>query len=153
MTMPWLQPFQQSTNLQWNTWLENFFAPIHIIFVLEQFIFKPENFEKESKVSRAANRELGEPSRVSDVSSAYYEILCSLWLIKMPFIFLFCFTRIASISAQRRNRYGAMGSPCLQPLFMWNCSDKWPHCKTEALNLLFKICIQSIKFFTKSKKV
>ena len=32
---------------------------------------KPENFEKYSNVSRAANRELCEPSRVNDLPSAY----------------------------------------------------------------------------------
>ena len=32
---------------------------------------KPEDFEKYSNVSRAANRELCEPSRVNDLPSAY----------------------------------------------------------------------------------
>ena len=111
---------QSSFHLEWwNTWLENFFEPIHIIFVLEQFIFKPENFEKKSNVSRAANKELGEPSRVSDVSSAYWEIYVLYCEHKCPLYFYLVVQ--ARISTQRRNRYGAIGSPCLQPLSIWNC--------------------------------
>lgn len=55
----------------WKTSLENFLEPIHTIFVLELFIFKPEMCEKKSKVSRAAKSDIGEPSKMSEVSSAY----------------------------------------------------------------------------------
>ena len=40
-------------------------------------------------ISNTANRDLGEPSRTSEVSFAYCEILCSLLSIKIPFMSVF----------------------------------------------------------------
>lgn len=62
--------------------IRKFLEPIHTIFVLELFIFKPEMCEKNSKVSRAAKSDIGEPSKISEVSSAYLEILRSFCYIK-----------------------------------------------------------------------
>ena len=75
-------------------------------------------------ISNAANRDLGEPSRTSEVSFAYCEILCSLLSIKIPFMSVFCFINIDRISAQRINKYGATVSPSLQPRCISNCLGK-----------------------------
>jgi hypothetical protein len=63
----------------WNTWSEIFFEPIQTILVLDVLIFRPEKLEKNSIVSNAAKSDLGEPSRASEVSSAYCDILCSVF--------------------------------------------------------------------------
>jgi hypothetical protein len=54
--------------------------------VLDVLILKPEKLEKYSIVSSAAKSDCGEPSRASEVSSAYCDILCSVLFIQMPFI-------------------------------------------------------------------
>ena len=72
------------------------------------FIFSPERFEKKSIVSRAVKRDCGDPSRIRHVSSAYWEILCSLPLIIIPPISWFCLMRIAKISEHMMNKYGAI---------------------------------------------
>lgn len=45
---------------------------------------------------------------MSEVSSAYRKILCSLLLIIIP-ISMFCFMRIARIFAHIKNKYGLLG--------------------------------------------
>ena len=85
------------------------------------------------------------------MSSAYWEILCSLPLIIIPPISWFCLMRIAKISSHMINKYGAIGSPCLHPLWILNCSERKPHCNTAALKSLFRILTQSILMFPKPK--
>ena len=92
-------------------------------------------------ISNAANGDLGEPSRTSEVSSAYCEILCSLLSIKIPFMSVFCFIYIARVSAQRINKYGTTGSSSLQPRCKSNYLDKKPLCSMVALKLVFKLFI------------
>ena len=102
-------------------------------------------------MSKAAKKDFDEPSRVRVVSSAYWEILCSLSHITIPLIPWFCLIRTIKISAQRRNRYGATGSPCRHPLWMRNCLDKNPLCNTHALKSVFRIFIQLIIYLPKLK--
>ena len=67
-------PPQSSFHLECcKTYFKNLLEPIHTILVFETFIFKPENFEKYTSVSSAANRDSWEPSKVRDVPSAYWD--------------------------------------------------------------------------------
>lgn len=61
--------------------------------------------------------DVDEPSNIRDVSSAYWESLYSSPSITMPLMILLFLIIMPTISAHSRNRYGDIGSPCLQPLF------------------------------------
>ena len=62
-----------------------------------------------------SKKDSSEPSRISVVSSAYWLNLKSMPLISMPLILCFFRMASASISADRINRYGDKGQPCLTP--------------------------------------
>ena len=69
-----------------------------------------------SKSCRAQVRDFSEPLRISVVSSAYWLILISFPLIKIPSISLFVLIPSANISTQIRKMNGERGQPCLTPL-------------------------------------
>ena len=65
------------------------------------------------------------------VSSAYCDITYVLLFISIPLIFVLFFILIASISAHKRNIYGEIGSPCLQPRSSLKKFDNIPACDTQ----------------------
>ena len=75
---------------------------MHKIFVLEQFLSKPETFEKNLKISRATNRELLKirPSSVSEVSFTY----CEIFVINKIKFYIFALLQ----EKPRRNKYGVI---------------------------------------------
>ena len=71
-----------------------------------------------SKLSAEASASL-EPSKISVVLSAYWLILISLLSTEMPFMFTLFLTALANTLAERINRYGDKGQPCLTPRRVW----------------------------------
>ena len=86
-------------------------------------------------VSTQYSNDYLDPSKNNVVSSAYCEILNSFEPINIPLILSFFRIITANISAHKTNRYGEIGSPCLQPLRIVN------HGETKLLtitrNLMF----------------
>ena len=64
--------------------------------------FRPDIVLNNSKSCRAPVRDFSEPLRISVVSSAYWLILISLPLIKIPSISLFVLILSANISTQSK---------------------------------------------------
>ena len=72
--------------------------------VFSKLILRPEKLEKSDNTLSVSFNKLLVPSKRNNVSSAYYDSLCSLLLIIMPFIFLFFLIIIPKISTQRINK-------------------------------------------------
>ena len=72
------------------------------LFVFLLLSFKPDIVLNSSKSCRALVRDFSEPLRISVVSSAYWLILISLPLIKIPSIALFVLILSADISTQSK---------------------------------------------------
>lgn len=84
-------------------------------FVLELFNFKCEKV----LIIRSCKMWFSESSKMSEVSSAYWKILCSLLLIIIPMISMFCFMRIARIFAHIENKYGLLGPDVYILFWLW----------------------------------
>ena len=91
-----------------NLSLEDLFVPIQLTFVLSEFILRPENYPKTSRVLRELVKEVWDPSNITGVSSANCVIWYCKFAIVIPVIFRLFFIIIESISAHIRNSYEAM---------------------------------------------
>lgn len=95
---------------------EKILLPIQIIFEYDDFIFKPDNVAKYSRILIMLSKELGEPSVKMVMLSAYCDSVYSTTSIEIPLMSLLFLLKIPSISAHKRNAYMEIGSPCVQPL-------------------------------------
>ena len=93
--------------------------PIQRASVFLLFSLRPETLlTSSSKLSAEASAAL-EPSKISVVSSAYWLILISLLSTETSFMFTLFLTALANTSAERINRCGNKGQPCLTPRRVW----------------------------------
>ena len=83
--------------------VSNFFEPIHTCRVFSKLNFELDVFAKSSSSFTISFNDFSEPSRNTDVSSTYYEILCSDWFICLPFIYLLFLTLFDKNPAQIMN--------------------------------------------------
>ena len=134
--MKLVQP-QSSFCDTFNLNFEERFLPIKIILVFSLFIHNPEKLPKISSVFNAACKECCVPFKKSALSSANCINLNSFGLIFIPIISGFILISRARISAAVKNKYGEIGSPCLQPLSFFIFSDNIPHCTTNAVKQLY----------------
>ena len=64
------------------------FTPIHTAWVFSKLTFSPKNCAYSYKTSSVAFRDLLVPSKRNSVTSAYWDSLCSLSFITIPFMFM-----------------------------------------------------------------
>uniref|UniRef100_A0AAY4B7Z5 Uncharacterized protein n=1 Tax=Denticeps clupeoides TaxID=299321 RepID=A0AAY4B7Z5_9TELE len=83
---------------------------------LLKLILYPENKLNSSNNDNAAGIDNSGNDRNNRMSSAYSAILCSLPLIDIPFISVFCLIASARGSRASANKRGLSGHPCLVPL-------------------------------------
>ena len=101
--------------------------PSHMARVFHAFKKRPVIFSKDDVDGFNDRFKLMlSPSSTISVSSAYCEILCSVSPMEIPIIFLCCRVINASNLTHTTNKYGDIGSPCLQPLWIEN------HCPLTA---------------------
>lgn len=105
----------------WNTSFE--MLTMQTIVVFEIFIFKPEIFAIFFKIRITPSVEIGGPSNIMEVSSAYCDIFLFLTVNYNTLWSLLFRIRIPSIYAHKRKRYGDIGSPCLQTRSGVSCCD------------------------------
>ena len=82
-----------------------FFAPIQTTCVLSKFVFSPDMSANNSSSCKVSSRDLLEPSRKAEASSAYCENFNSTLSILIPFMFLLFLILTDRISAHRINKY------------------------------------------------
>ena len=95
-----------------------FFEPIHNICVFSLFTFKPEYVPNISRTLSADWREFSEPSKNIVVSSANWIIFKYSLFRFNPLIEPHVSTKIVKKKEHIMKRYGAIGSPCRQPLLI-----------------------------------
>ena len=100
--------------------------PSHMALVFPAFKKRPNFFPNISMIFIVLSNEFLSPSNIISISSAYCEILCSVSPMEIPLIFLSSQIIVASISTNNINKYGDIGSPCLQPLWIKNHCDNCP---------------------------
>ena len=96
--------------------LELLLFPNQIAFVFSMLTLRPEHSAYNSSVFKQCCNELSDPSRVKNVSLAYWPIRNSVSLVFIPLTFVLAFIPSASSSTYIKNKYGDSGSPCLTPL-------------------------------------
>ena len=82
---------------------DQIFEQIHTSCVLLKFTLRPDILAKSSYSFNTSFKDFFDPSRNIEVSSAYFDILCSEFIIlihDVPFIFLLCLILFAKNSAQ-----------------------------------------------------
>ena len=99
--------------------------PIRMTFVFVMFTWRPDLTWNQSRISRLFFRFCSEASRNIEVSSAYWQSLCSLLCKVIPFTFLSFLKAKARYSEHKIKIYGDIGSPCLQPLSSGKGSDRY----------------------------
>ena len=129
-----------------------FLLPIHTNCVFSKLTFNPDIFSNHCSICNDLCNDFSEPFNNRVVSSAYWDILYSNLSTLMPLISLSFRIFIESISAHRINKYGEIGSPCLQPLWRINLSDKFPHWFTLEYVFSYRACIHFLKESPKLKK-
>ena len=91
---------------------------------------RPDIFSKSSSSFNISFNDFSEPSRNTDVLSAYCEILCSDWFICIHLIDLLFLTLFDKNSVQIMNIYSDRGSPCRKPRLIEKKEDRLPLCIT-----------------------
>ena len=94
---------------------KSLFEPIDRASVFLILSLRPDMLPKVCIKITDSKKDSSEPSRISVVSSASWLNLKSMPLISMPLILCFFRMSSASISADRINRHGDKGQPCLTP--------------------------------------
>ena len=106
----------------------NFSFPIQTTCVLSKFTFKPEIIEKSCNTFNISLSEFSDPSKMTDISSAYCDSLYSLLFMKMLFMVLLLLIINATISAHKTN------------IFFWNrihLSTSSPNVKCKKMQINF----------------
>ena len=81
-----------------------------------------------------------------DVSSAYWQSLCSFFPSFIPLTFLSSLKANAKYSEHSMKMYGEIGSPCLHPLSKRKGSDRCPFRIILEFEFNWNICIHFLRF-------